>query len=322
MEQLVVELTVLVSISVVIGIMASMTGISGGAYKTPILIIIFALSAEIAAAASLLSACFVAFVGTISYYRQDSQLIHFKVGILAVAATIPGSYLGVFLRTIAAHAHLLQLLFGVILFPVAIRFVFSRSGGKEGVKGRSASVNLSELDMKRRVTFVIIAFLAGISAGLLGLGGGTIIVPMLCILLEFPIIVAAATSMFTMIFTSLAGSFLNYLVFVQTENLNTFLYFGLTMGLGMILGGFIGPRYASRVNAVQLQRLFGFLLIFPLIKMMRIGHYLLNPDGSNYMLATIGDGIIWLAIGIPIWVIASNRMKSDGSENVQGVKHD
>jgi hypothetical protein len=90
----------------------------------------------------------------------------------------------------------------------------------------------------------------------------------------------------------------------------------------MILGGVIGPRYASRVNAVQLQRLFGFLLIFPLIKMMRIGHYLLDPGGSNYMLATIGDGIIWLAIGIPIWVVASHRMKSYGSENVQGVKHE
>jgi uncharacterized membrane protein YfcA len=322
MEQLVIELTVLVSISIVIGIMASMTGISGGAFKTPILIIIFALSAELAAAASLLSACFVALIGTISYYRQDSQLIHFKVGILAVIATIPGSYFGVFLRTIAAHAHLLQLLFGVILFPIAIRFVVSRSGDKEKANDRSANVNLTELGMKRRVTFIVIAFLAGISAGLLGLGGGTIIVPMLYILLEFPIIVAAATSMFTMIFTSLAGSFLNYLVFAQTENLNTFLFFGLIMSLGMILGGVIGPRYASRVNAVQLQRLFGFLLIFPLIKMMRIGHYLLDPGGSNYMLATIGDGIIWLAIGIPIWVVASHRMKSYGSENVQGVKHE
>ena len=317
MEQLVVELTVLVSISVVIGIMASMTGISGGAFKTPILIIIFALGAELAAATSLLSACFIALVGTISYYRQDSQLIHFKIGILAAVATIPGTYLGVFLRTIAAHAHLLQLLFGIILFPIAIRFIFSSSGYRQDTNGRSASVSLSEVGLERRVTFIIVAFLAGISAGLLGLGGGTIIVPLLCILLEFPIIVAAATSMFTMIFTSIAGSLVNYLVFVQTENLNTFLYFGLIMGLGMILGGVIGPRYASRVNAVQLQRLFGFLLVFPLIKMMRIGHYLLNPDGSNYVLATIGDGIVWLAIGIPTWAIASYRMKSDGSKNAK-----
>lgn len=322
MEQLLIELTVLVSMSIAIGIIASMTGISGGAFKTPILIIIFALSAELAAAASLISACFVALVGTISYYRQDSHLIHFRIGILAAVATIPGSYFGVFLRTIAAHAHLLQLLFGVILFPIAIRFIFSRSGDKENANGRSSNVNLSELGVEKQVTFVIIAFLAGISAGLLGLGGGTIIVPMLCILLEFPIIVAAATSMFTMIFTTLAGSFLNYLIFAQTENLITFLYFGLIMGLGMILGGVIGPRYASRVNAVQLQRLFGFLLVFPLIKMMRIGHYLLDPGGSNYLLATIGDGIIWLAIGIPIWAIASHRMRPDGSENVQGVKHE
>ena len=74
MQQLIFEFTTIVLISVGIGIIGSMTGISGGAFKTPLLIILFALTAELAAAASLISALFVAVVSTVVYHRQKPQL--------------------------------------------------------------------------------------------------------------------------------------------------------------------------------------------------------------------------------------------------------
>ena len=123
--------------------------------------------------------------------------------------------------------------------------------------------------------------------------------------------------MFTMIFTSSAGSVMNYLVLAQTESMTAFLYYGLTMGVGMILGGLIGPRYASRVDPMWLQKLFGFLLIFPLVKMMTLGQLWLDPGGTNYVLATLGDAIIWLLIGIPVWILSS-KMQSNHGENEEG----
>jgi hypothetical protein len=83
-----------------------------------------------------------------------------------------------------------------------------------------------------------------------------------------------------------------------------FLYFGFTMGVGMIIGGPIGTKYASRIDAAWLQRLFGFLLIFPLVKMIGLGQYWLDPGGSNYILATVGDAIIWMVIAIPLWLLS------------------
>ncbi|MHA2351564.1 MAG: sulfite exporter TauE/SafE family protein [Candidatus Thorarchaeota archaeon] len=317
MQQLIFEFTIIVLISVGMGIIASLTGISGGAFKTPILIIMFALSAELASAASLLSALFIAVVCTMVYYRQTPQPINFQIGGLSVIATVPGSYVGVFLRTIVAHAHLLQLVFGIVLFPVALNLLLSQRNNEELSNDQMKCLSFSQLSRKKLTLAFFAIFLAGISAGLLGLGGGTIIVPVLCIILEFPIIMAAATSMFTMIFTSSAGSVMNYLVLAQTESMSAFLFYGLTMGVGMILGGLIGPKYASRVDAVWLQKLFGFLLIFPLVKMMSLGHLWLDPGGTNYLLATTGDAIIWLLIGVPVWILSS-KMQPSHREDEQG----
>ena len=305
MQLLLIELTVIVLISIGIGTLAAMTGISGGAFKTPILIILFVVAAELAAAASLLSALFVAVVATIGYYRQNPDLIEMRIGTLAVIATIPGSYVGVTIRSIAAHAHLLQIVFGIILFPVAVKMLFAMSTDKEHADGTKKMRSFSQLSPVRRAVSVIAIFLAGVTAGLLGLGGGTIIVPVLCIILEFPMLKAAATSMYIMIFTTTAGSIINYAVLLPTEGFMTFMYFGLAMGVGMIIGGPIGTKYAARIDSAWLQRLFGFLLIFPLVKMMRLGHFWLDPSGSNYILATIGDAIIWIVIAIPLWFLSA-----------------
>ena len=316
-QQLIFDFTIIVLISVGIGIIGSMTGISGGAFKIPILIIGFALSAELAAASSLLSAIFVAVVCTIVYYRQNPQLIDFRIGGLSVIITIPGSFVGVVLRTIIAQAHLLQLVFGAILFPVALKLLVTQEDEEELANGQKKTLTFSQLSRKRLAMSIVGIFLAGILAGLLGLGGGTIIVPLLCIVLGFPMLMAAATSMFIMVFTSSAGSVINFLILVQGESMTTFLYYGLAIGVGMVVGGIVGPRYAARVDSVLLQRLFGFLLIFPLVKMMTLGHLWLDPGGSNYILATIGDAVIWLMVSVPAWILSSRKQPAS-RKNKQG----
>ncbi len=315
-EQLIFEFIAILPISVGIGLMASMTGISGGAFKVPVLIILFALTAELASAASLLSAMFVAVTSSLGYYKQRPMPIKFRIGFLLAIVTIPGAYTGIAIRTIIAEAHLLRLTFGILLLPIALKLLFAIPYDLDKATDDTKIVDYSQLSSKRPILSVLATFMAGVSAGILGLGGGTIIVPVLCILLNFPILAAAATSMFVMIFTSAAGSLMNYYVFVQTENMFAFMFYGLTMGVGMIIGGIIGPKYASKVDGRKLQRFFAFILIFPIIKMMTLGQLWLDPSDSNYLMATIGDIIIWLVIGVPLWVITSYRIKSrnEGSD--------
>ncbi|MFW9793339.1 MAG: sulfite exporter TauE/SafE family protein [Candidatus Thorarchaeota archaeon] len=294
----------LILIGVGIGIIASLVGISGGAFKTPILIIAFGVIAEIAAASSLLSALFVAVASTIGYYRQNPQLIGFRIGLLFIITTIPGTYVGVLIRTFVADREMLRFIFGVILLPVALKLLLAKPGGLSHEEEEKRAPTFNQLGRNKVVMAVLAAFFAGNLAGFIGLGGGTIIVPVLCILLEFPMIAAAATSMFTMMFTSSAGTIINYTLIHQTEDLTIFLVYGLALGIGTLIGGSIGSRLAYKVETAQLQNLFGFLLIFPLITMMRLGQFWLDPTGTDYFLITTGNAIIWLALGIPIWLLS------------------
>jgi uncharacterized membrane protein YfcA len=310
-----IEFIVLILFSIGVGFFSSMIGISGGAFKTPLLIIVIGLGAELAAASSLLSAFFVATFCTVIYYQTDQRLICFRVGSLFIITTIPGAYVGVILRAIIADTQMLQLVFGFILFPIALKLLLvTPNGGFNQAEEKCAPI-FNQLNRRKLVVAILSAFFAGMLAGLIGLGGGIIIVPLLCILLEFPLIAAASTSMFTIIFTSAAGSMMNYVALAPTGDLTAFLYYGVVLGIGLVIGGFIGPKYAYRVSSAQLQKLFGFILIFPLVKMMALGHLWLDPNYSDYALATIGDTIIWLLIGTPIWLLSSYRIKRVQNNN-------
>ena len=313
------EFIVLLSIGVGIGILASMVGISGGAFKTPILIIIFGLVAEIAAASSLISALFVAVASTIGYYKKDQQLIGYKIGLLFIITTIPGTYFGILLRTIIGNREMLVFIFGLVLFPVALKLLLAMPRIQNHKDEEKRAPHFNQMNRNKVVIAIFAAFFAGVLAGFIGLGGGTIIVPVLCILLEFPMIAAAATSMFTMIFTSSTGTIMNYIFLFQTENGTVFLFYGLALGIGTLIGGLTGSKYAYYVNTAKLQRLFGFLLIFPLVTMMRLGHLWLDPSGSDYFLGTTGNAIIWLLIGIPIWLLSLLYRKRGDIPNQESI---
>ena len=58
-----------------------------------------------------------------------------------------------------------------------------------------------------------------------------------------------------------------------------------------------------KINAVKLKQFFGLVLVFPLVKMMKLGQIWLDPMAQDYILATIGDLIIWLIIVVPIGIV-------------------
>jgi hypothetical protein len=278
-----------------------MVGIGGGIMNTPLLIIIFGLTAQTAPATALVAALFVAAASTIPYYRQKPRPIMFKAGIFLAIMTIPGSLVGVALRELILDDFILRLIFGVSLFPVAIKMLFAK---KRGEANEIDSFKFSDLANSRLVLALIGGFIGGISAGLLGIGGGAVVVPVLVILMGLPIHAAVATSMFTMIFTASAGTVRNLI----GGHIDPF--YALALGIGMIVGAQIGPKLAFKVNATQLKQVFGLILVFPLVKMMYLGQMLLDPMNQSFLIATIGDIIIWLAIIIPIGILRLYQIRS------------
>ena len=223
--------------------------------------------------------------------------------------TVPCSLLGIMMRTSIGDDLVLRLIFGVLLFPAAIMMMFAERTDREDHAFQIESYNISQSGRVRMGLAFLGVIAGGVASGLLGVGGGVIIVPALCLVLEMPILVAAATSMFTMIFTSSAGTIMNYLILPNYGDFSTFMFYGLAMGIGMIIGGQIGPRYACRIDAVHLKRVFGVLLVFPLVKMMSLGRIWLDPFGLSFLHEIVGDLIICLLIIVPIGAFRLHQIR-------------
>jgi hypothetical protein len=114
-------------------------------------------------------------------------------------------------------------------------------------------------DLKRGMP---ISFFAGFFSGLLGIGGGTLMVPILHFVLCFPIHLAVATSAFTMIFTSISG--------VTTHLVlgNVRFDYALLLSVGVILGAQIGAYAAKRTSSKNLRRIFGVVLVVISLRMI------------------------------------------------------
>jgi uncharacterized membrane protein YfcA len=90
---------------------------------------------------------------------------------------------------------------------------------------------------------------------LMGAGGGFILNPLLVSIWPLPHTVVAGTVMPTVLFSQGSGIY-NYskIKFISWK-------LGITIGLGMLLGGFIGPKLTELITLDQYKFVFGWILI-------------------------------------------------------------
>jgi uncharacterized protein len=244
-----------------IGILASMTGVGGGAIIVPLLSLLYAFSPASAIGTSLATIIFTAVAATITYWRQ--KRIFYRTGILLAIATAPGAVIGAYLTTVIS-ATVLSIVFGVFLIGVAVKMlmgVFSKPKNAAAASQQSER-ELFHLRRNKIYLAVFLGFLAGIASGLLGVGGGLILVPLIVFTLGVDMHIAVATSMFTIIFTSLSGITQHYLL----GNIN-FTY-AFLLGAGSMLGTQIGAYVYKKASSRMLKGTFAVILLAISIEMI------------------------------------------------------
>jgi uncharacterized membrane protein YfcA len=107
-----------------------------------------------------------------------------------------------------------------------------------------------------------LSFFGGLASGLLGIGGGTLVVPILMIAMGMPIHYATATSMFSMIFTSFAG----VAKYVQAGLID--FQVALLLAAGTVFGAQVGAYTSKKVSGKNLGLIFGVMLIVAGANMM------------------------------------------------------
>jgi uncharacterized membrane protein YfcA len=245
-----------------VGIISSALGVGGGFITTPSLIIM-GVDEAYAVGTALFMIIFTALSSTFAYSRQQN-LIEYRSGLLIATTTIVGSISGSITSSLLAvqDPQLFRLIFAVCLIPIAIKMIIYP---KERKKNQLAEEEIEHDDViwygyeKREILSTLFGLIAGFSSGLLGIGGGVVMVPILATVGKIPMHKAVATSMFIMIFTSIAGAGVKFTHGQTHPDLALFLI------IGIILGAQVGARLVKKVNTIHLQRVFGVMMIVALI---------------------------------------------------------
>jgi len=248
-----------------IGTAASMTGIGGGAFIVPLLTLLYAFDPANAVGTSLTSIIFTALAATSNYARQ--MRIYYKTGLVMAVTTAPGAVLGAYLTTIISP-RLLGLIFGVFMIFIASTMIidlnFLRNRHSTEEKNQPSTKSESELFRSGRTLMLgaALSFFGGLASGLLGIGGGVLIVPIMVFAMNMPMHAATATSMFTMIFTSISGVTQHYLA-----NHIDFEY-ALLLALGTVTGAQLGAHASKKISSKNLRRIFGLVLTAVSVQMI------------------------------------------------------
>jgi len=255
-----------------IGIIAAMLGIGGGVFMVPILVLLpwYNLDPAIASGTSLAAIIFTSLSSTFRYRKQ--KRIDYLLGLALASTTIPGAFLGSYTKSII-ETWILGLIFAIFLIFVSIRMFI----GKRRENKRKNSAGKTSSGKKRRIidsygeifTYSVnfwaapfLGFVGGFCSGLLGIGGGSVLVPAMNMALGVPIHVAVATSMFIMIFTSISGTLTN--IWLKQIRFD----YALLLAAGIIFGAQFGAHYAAKVSARNLRRMFAVVLLFASVRMI------------------------------------------------------
>jgi len=249
-------------IGFLIAIFAAITGVGGGVLFVPLLTLAFGFAPSNAIGTSLLVMVFGGLGATIAYSRQKK--VYFKAALLLAVGTAPGALLGAYLTAFVPSATL-GITFGIFLIALAFWIIYNRIYVASKQKERILPKITCEGDCfksKRRLTLALcLSFFAGIISGLLGIGGGTIIVPLLLLIVCLPIQIAVGTSMFLVLMTSFSGVLQHYSI----GNIN-FTY-ALLLALGAFFGAQVGAYFSKRISAEKVQLILAIALIFVSIQM-------------------------------------------------------
>lgn len=196
-----------------------------------------------------------------------------QLGVLSVAVASSAGYLakGGFVRFQTAYALAPLTVFGgiigslllLILEPKLIATVFSVLlcyTAFELIRG------LNKADVERPVPSKIAKpalIFGGIMSGLLGIGGGTIQVPVLNLLVGLPFRAAVATSTFMMGFTAIANASIQ----IASGQLEPEL--AGAIALGILIGARISSGWATRVPVRTLKLMFSVLVLYSAFDLFR-----------------------------------------------------
>ncbi|ARU63267.1 hypothetical protein CBW65_21505 [Tumebacillus avium] len=250
---------------VLAGVTGSIVGLGGGFIVVPVISFLYTMVPAHIVGTSMAVLFFNSISSTITYARQ--KRIDFAAGISFAAASIPGSIIGAFIAEgMASKTFFVG--FGCFLIFISLFLVFKpkkpvRLPLEPTVHRKFVDASGTEFEYSyHRPLGIIISFVVGFISSLLGIGGGSILVPMMAILFAFPPHIATATSMFTIFLSAIIGTSTHWYL----DNIDWMKV--LFLAPGAFVGGLIGARLAPKLLAQTILRILSAMLIIVAIRLI------------------------------------------------------
>lgn len=206
---------ILLLVGITAGTIGSMVGLGGGVIIVPVLVFLhkvydgFQITPQIAVGTSLLVVAVSSLSSSRAYYKQKK--VDTRSALLFIAGSGPGSIVG---ATISTQLTGSGFLIGFGSFMIVMSFIMLLGGKMKKGKlrwsvTRTYKDQLSGEELQYGYTYTLAisaSFIVGLLAGMFGVGGGALMMPVMLLLFHFPVHLAAATSMFMIFLSSMIGS--------------------------------------------------------------------------------------------------------------------
>jgi uncharacterized protein len=265
----------LLLISVLAGLLGSLTGLGGGVVLIPMLTLLFKVDIHYAIGTSLISVIATSSGAASAYVKEGISNI--RLGMFLELATTFGAITGAFLATFVSPS-LIAILFGVILVFSSIVSLLKHQdhlvGGEGSYLARLFKLKGSypiaggeqrSYTVKNVVGGFLMMNVAGIISALLGIGSGALKVIAMDNIMKVPFKVSTTTSNFMIGVTAAASAG----IYLRRGYIDP----GLSMPVvaGVLIGAFFGTRILFAAKTKTLKVLFAVVILLLAAEMIYNG---------------------------------------------------
>jgi uncharacterized membrane protein YfcA len=264
----------LISLGFGIGSYGTLIGAGGGFLLMPLLLFIYPKEHQhTLTAISLAVVFFNSMSGTAAYAHL--KRIDYKSGLMMAAATVPGAIFGV-ITNASIPRRGFEAIFSIFLISLAL-FLFLRPKSDTKLVPEKPLTPLSGLTRIFQsvdgITFeyhyslwlgLVVFFFLGFIASFLGIGGGSLVVPTLAYLLNFPVFIATGTSQFIVVITTFTAT----LVHIFHGSFHHGAHRIAALGIGVLIGAQFGAYLSNKISGAWIIRALAVAVALVGIKML------------------------------------------------------
>ncbi len=254
----------LIGLAFLAGFIGSISGLGGGVFIVPALVIVFKMPMRVAIGASLISVVATSAGASVAFVRDGWT--NLKVAMVLECATVTGAIIGAYMAGIVPTT-ILEILFAAMMLQSAY-FTIKKKGDDILTKGDPLAERLQLGGQVPDETGKLISYevvkipggaalmvVAGLMSGLLGIGSGALKVMAMDYIMHLPLKVSSATSNFMIGVTAGAGA----LVFLSRGDVSTTI--AAPVAIGVTAGALTGSRVLPHLKVEWLRMVFVVILI-------------------------------------------------------------